>query len=63
VKSIQAQVASTVRGILVAPGLAHGVQPLLASLNLEFKPLSPRKAFEVLKSRGLVKQHELSAWF
>lgn len=63
VESIRAQVTGTVRGILVAPGLARGVQPLLASLSLEFKPLSPRKAFEVLKSRGLVEQHELSAWF
>jgi len=40
-----------VRGILVAPSLAKGAQSLLAALNLEFKPLSPKRCAEVLKAR------------
>lgn len=40
-----------VRGILVAPELASGAQRLLASLGLEYKPLSPQKCAEVLKSK------------
>ncbi|MEM0085354.1 MAG: endonuclease NucS [Candidatus Methanomethylicia archaeon] len=37
-----------VRGILVAPGLAKGVQTLLSSLGLEFKRLDPKKCAEIL---------------
>ena len=37
-----------VRGVLAAPAMAKGVQQLLATLNLEFKPLSPRKCAEIL---------------
>jgi RecB family endonuclease NucS len=40
-----------VRGILVAPELASGSQRLLASLGLEYKPLSPQKCAEVLKKK------------
>lgn len=40
-----------VRGILVAPELASGAQRLLASLGLEYKPLSPQKCAEVLKRK------------
>lgn len=40
-----------VRGILVAPELARGAQRLLASLGIEFKPLSPQKCAEVLKRK------------
>lgn len=39
---------AAVRGILAAPRLGRGVQPLLATLNLEFKPLDPRRCAEVL---------------
>jgi hypothetical protein len=38
-----------VRGILVAPNLAKDVQRLLATLELEFKTLNPRKCAETLK--------------
>lgn len=41
------------RGILVAPELARGAQSLLASLNLEFRPLSPQKCAEVLKRKKI----------
>jgi len=37
------------RGILVAPRLAKGVQTLLASLELEFKVLEPKKCADVLR--------------
>ncbi len=37
-----------VRGILVAPRLAKGVQRLLAILGLEFKALGPKKCAEIL---------------
>jgi len=38
-----------VRGVLVAPRLARGVQRLLATLGLEFKALDPKKCTEVLR--------------
>lgn len=37
-----------VRGILVAPRLARGVQTLLSSLGLEFKSLDPEKCSKIL---------------
>ena len=37
------------RGILVAPRLAKGVQTLLTSLELEFKALEPKKCADVLR--------------
>lgn len=38
-----------VRGILVAPATAKGVQKLLATLGLEFKALEPKKCAETLR--------------
>jgi len=49
------------RGILVAPRLAKGVQTLLTSLGLEFKALEPKKCADVLRrseSRKLVEFFE-----
>jgi len=49
------------RGILVAPRLAKGVQTLLTSLGLEFKALEPKKCAEILRrseSRKLVEFFE-----
>jgi len=37
------------RGILVAPRLAKGVQALMTSLGLEFKALEPKKCAEILR--------------
>ena len=37
------------RGVLVAPSLAKGVQTLLDSLGLEFKSLEPKKCAEILQ--------------
>jgi len=38
-----------VRGILVAPAVAKGVQKLLTTLGLEFKALDPKKCAEALR--------------
>jgi len=48
VESVKGMVNREVRGILVAPSMAKGVQRLLATLGLEFKSLDPRKCAEVL---------------
>ncbi len=40
--------AEGVRGILAAPRLTKGVQTLLATLNLEFTPLDPKRCAELL---------------
>lgn len=37
-----------VRGLLAAPKIAKGVQKLMASLNIEFKPLNPKKCAQLL---------------
>lgn len=37
------------RGVLVAPRLAKGVQVILTSLGLEFKALEPKKCAEILR--------------
>jgi len=37
------------RGVLVAPRLAKGVQAILSSLGLEFKALEPKKCADVLR--------------
>ena len=51
VDAVRTETGGEVRGILVAPSLAKGAQSLLAALNLEFKPLSPKRCAEVLKAR------------
>ena len=38
-----------IRGVLVAPNLAKGVQKLLVTLGLEFKALEPKKCADVLR--------------
>jgi len=48
VESIRATVNREVRGMLVAPRLAKGVQTLLRTLQLDYKALDPRKCAEVL---------------
>jgi RecB family endonuclease NucS len=49
-----------VRGVLVAPRLARGVQRLLATLGLEFKALDPKKCAEVL---GRAETRKLAEFF
>jgi len=48
VDSVRATVSREVRGVLVAPRLAKGVQRLLVTLGLDFRVLDPRKCAEIL---------------
>lgn len=48
IEAIKGNSGREVRGIIVAPSLARGVQPLLATLNLEFKALSPKRCAQIL---------------
>lgn len=52
VDAVRSETGREVRGILVAPSLAKGGQSLMATLGLEFKPLSPKKCAEVLRERS-----------
>jgi hypothetical protein len=49
-----------VRGILVAPTTAKGVQRLLVTLGLEFKALDPKKCAETLRK---TKTGKLESYF
>ncbi len=49
VDSIKASANREVRGILVAPSIAKGVQRLLATLKLDYKLLDPKKCAKILK--------------
>jgi len=49
VDAIKSKVNRKVRGILVAPNIAKGVQRLLATLGLDFKALDPKKCARTLK--------------
>jgi len=51
VEALRKNAGREVRGILVGPAASKGVQGLLATLNLEFKPLSPKRCAEVLGKR------------
>ena len=51
VDCIKAIANRELRGVLVAPRLAKGVQTVLTSLGLEFKALSPQRCSEVLKRK------------
>jgi hypothetical protein len=48
VKAVESMANREVIGVLAAPSMAKGTQKLLASLNLTFKPLDPRKCAEIL---------------
>jgi len=49
VGSLKLEANREVRGILVAPQIARGVQKLLVSLGLDFKFLDPKKCTEMLR--------------
>ncbi len=49
VDSIRNMVHREVRGVLVAPSMAKGVQRLLVTLGLDFKALDPKKCASLLK--------------
>jgi len=48
VKVLKKSTGKKVRGILVGPEISKGVQALLATLNLEFIPVSPKDCYEIL---------------
>ncbi len=49
VDAIKSKVNRKVRGVLVAPSIAKGVQRLLVTLELDFKALDPKKCGRILK--------------
>lgn len=55
VKAIRGIVNREVRGVLVSPALAKGVQRLLATLGLDFRSLDPKKCAEVLTGHATKK--------
>ena len=53
VNSLRETVNHEIRGILVAPQLAKGVQKILVTLGLEFKSLDPRKCADILRRKDM----------
>jgi len=49
VDSVRSMVNREVRGVLVAPQLAKGVQKLLVTLGLDYRQLDPRKCAEIIR--------------
>jgi RecB family endonuclease NucS len=49
IDAIKVKTDRPIRGILVAPDLGKDAKTLLASMNLEFKELYPKKCAEILK--------------
>lgn len=60
VEALKKSTGREVRGILVSPEISKGVQGLLATLNLEFKPLSPKRCTEILGDKRGKKIREFS---
>jgi hypothetical protein len=60
VDTIKSKVNRKVRGVLVAPNIAKGVQRLLATLELDFKALDPKKCAGILNRS---KTRKLEAFF
>jgi len=58
VEAIRGMVNRQVRGILAAPHMGKGVQKMLATLGLDFKPLDPRKCAEIIKKSEIKKLAE-----
>jgi len=58
IDAIRKETGQLVRGMVVGPSLKKGAQTLLATLNLEFKQLLPKKCFEVLQARKTRKLSE-----
>ena len=52
VEALKKHTGREVRGILIGPSISKGIQGLIATLNLEFKPLSPKKCAETLGKKG-----------
>ncbi|RLI23991.1 MAG: endonuclease NucS [Candidatus Hecatellales archaeon] len=50
VKTLREKTGKQVRGVIVAPEIRREAQGLLAALKLEFRQVSPRRCYEVLKA-------------
>jgi len=49
VKAVQKTADREVRGIIAAPSMAKGIQKLIVTLGLDFKPLDPRRCAAILQ--------------
>ncbi|MFH1327595.1 MAG: endonuclease NucS, partial [Candidatus Bathyarchaeota archaeon] len=49
-REVKGNVNRPLRGLIVAPALRRDVQPLLVRLGLEYKPVSLKRCFEILRS-------------
>lgn len=49
IKAVESKATRDIRGIIVAPNLGKGVQKILATLNLEFISLDPKKCANIIK--------------
>ncbi len=58
VDSVRSTVSREVRGLLVAPRLAKGVQRVLVTLGLNFRALDPRRCAEILSRPEMRKLEE-----
>jgi RecB family endonuclease NucS len=55
VKAVERSANREVRGVLAAPDMTKGTQKLLATLDLAFKPLDPRKCAQILRESKIRK--------
>lgn len=55
VKAVERIANREVRGVLAAPDMTKGTQKLLATLDLAFKPLDPRKCAQILRESKIRK--------
>jgi RecB family endonuclease NucS len=60
-ETLRKHVNRPLRGIIVAPELRKGVQPLMRGLNLEYVRLLPERCFIVLRSRRDMKLSQFLA--
>ena len=60
VDSVRSTVSREVRGLLVAPRLAKGVQRVLVTLGLDFRVLDPKRCAEIL---GKLETRKLAEFF
>lgn len=52
-----------IRGILIAESITKDAQRAIASLNLEFRRLSPRKCSEILREIEKIEEREITDYF
>ncbi len=61
-KYLQASPGKKLRPVIVAPGLAKGVQPVLTRRGIEFKQLSLQKCAEIIQKHARSDQQGLGTW-